>query len=1333
MWLKNKNRSLLAFLLVALAVGGFLCAPKAAHAAAGVNQLISFEGKIVKSDGTNITDGTYNVEFKIYSGPSSTGSGDSLLFTEDWLVGSTQGGIKFTSSTFAANIGGAGSGDSVPLSSLNFNQYPLWLSFQIGNNSSCTISTSFQSNCGGDGEMTPYVQFTSAPYALNAGAVGGLTASQLVQLSPSAQQTGSVNVSGNITTAGTLQGNALTAASGTTLALGSNASSTNILTIDSGTGSSAIQIGNSATAHGIQIGTGAATQTIVIGSTNTSSALTLQGGTSNLAITNSGVAVTGGLTTTNTAGVAFTATGDSASDDIADFKVNGGTIAADFNSAGQFVSVHNLQTTVTGTSGILSAYKANATDTNTAASTSVANGFGTNLYASAANSNLGYNVLNGLDVFSVTPVSGNTFNGVTVGTGFNTILNYASSGSTNVTLIDGTGNFFTPNLDATSGTSSLNIGNNNAATINLGNVTASASTLNLGTGTAAAQTVKLGSGFAGSATTVQAGTSSLALLSSGAALSGGSAGLSIATTTADNTSTALSVENLNSTTLLTLAGDGTGSFGIGYGSNYLGLGLSSGVDSNDQNLMSGDKFTTGAAGGTVTTANVYIPNSIDPTRAKDKFQMAVYSDSSGSPGTLLASSTSGTLTANSWNAIPLSLTLSSSTSYWIFYNTNASAGTYNQPGDSTGCVNAVYKTQTYGTYPASFGTPGGANTCLALNITGVANGSGIYSVAANHTAVITDANTSTGSAATLKVGNNDINLAASSASVLDVNTTQLNYSYLGATILGLNNFSSSLNTDLTLTGSSTDTYSNPSALKVQQAAALNESTLELMNSSGNVQFNETSAGTTALNALAPATISSTTTATTGGSLPATTTYYYQVMAVDGSGNQSDPLSYGTPESSVTTGSGTTNTVRLVWAPVTGAVAYDVYWGTSSGGENAYFATAPYNVTALTQTSITSATLFGSTTTTSVAAALPTTNAAYITSLGAALSSFDTAVNIQGNAGTQTTSTSGATGGSGGGTTVLGGVGGFASGATGANVGGLGGSLSFTGGTGGNVTSATGTAGSGGAVTIQGGAAGTGGATAGAIGAVAIQTVGGNTTIGNAVTGTTTNLLAGSAGVKVGTTAASSSPTLLTLSSKNTTGDPTEVDGAMYYNSFTGSFRCGQAGAWTNCIGGLMSSNVAASTALTGATTGAQNFTTTSSIPANYCVSGRVINLTANGILSTAATAQPISFAVKLGTTQIGSASVALTPAASLTGRGWTMEYHIICDAAPSAASAVTGQGWSSLPGTTATAADQASDLPFLATNAATNAAQTINISATFTGTANATNTMTLEQLIVSGE
>ena len=55
-------------------------------------------------------------------------------------------------------------------------------------------------------------------------------------------------------------------------------------------------------------------------------------------------------------------------------------------------------------------------------------------------------------------------------------------------------------------------------------------------------------------------------------------------------------------------------------------------------------------------------------------------------------------------------------------------------------------------------------------------------------------------------------------------------------------------------------------------------------------------------------------------------------------------------------------------------------------------------------------------------------------------------------------------------------------------------------------------------------------------------------------------------VRIGPQTADATGVVLVLDDKNTAGDPAGVDGAMYYNSSAGNFRCYQ-GAWTDCISG----------------------------------------------------------------------------------------------------------------------------------------------------------------------
>ncbi|MCW1908302.1 MAG: hypothetical protein KIH63_003080 [Candidatus Saccharibacteria bacterium] len=53
-------------------------------------------------------------------------------------------------------------------------------------------------------------------------------------------------------------------------------------------------------------------------------------------------------------------------------------------------------------------------------------------------------------------------------------------------------------------------------------------------------------------------------------------------------------------------------------------------------------------------------------------------------------------------------------------------------------------------------------------------------------------------------------------------------------------------------------------------------------------------------------------------------------------------------------------------------------------------------------------------------------------------------------------------------------------------------------------------------------------------------------------------------IYIGDTTADATGALLVLDEKNTSGDPTGVNGAMYYNSNLGKFRCYENGIWTNC-------------------------------------------------------------------------------------------------------------------------------------------------------------------------
>ncbi|MFC0532170.1 Ig-like domain-containing protein [Phytohabitans kaempferiae] len=123
------------------------------------------------------------------------------------------------------------------------------------------------------------------------------------------------------------------------------------------------------------------------------------------------------------------------------------------------------------------------------------------------------------------------------------------------------------------------------------------------------------------------------------------------------------------------------------------------VDSGSQNHMNGSRFTTGSAPQTVNTMAVYMTS---VQASANQFQLAIYTDNNGRPDALVASSTSGTLVANSWNTRPVSATLAANTPYWLMYNTN---GDNNMSYDVSSNGSGIWSssTQTFGSWPSNYG------------------------------------------------------------------------------------------------------------------------------------------------------------------------------------------------------------------------------------------------------------------------------------------------------------------------------------------------------------------------------------------------------------------------------------------------------------------------------------------------------------------------------------------------------------------------------------------------------------------------------------------------------
>ncbi|GAA2794937.1 Ig-like domain-containing protein [Kitasatospora sp. CM 4170] len=128
------------------------------------------------------------------------------------------------------------------------------------------------------------------------------------------------------------------------------------------------------------------------------------------------------------------------------------------------------------------------------------------------------------------------------------------------------------------------------------------------------------------------------------------------------------------------------------------------IDDTDSHHLNGSRVTTGSGPVPLTALSVHVgPVSAAPN---NQYQLAVYTDAGGSPGTLVTTTAVGTLTPNAWNSLPVTTTLSANTAYWFVYNSNGTGATVNNMNYSTGPAgsgaysNAVVP---FGTWPTAFG------------------------------------------------------------------------------------------------------------------------------------------------------------------------------------------------------------------------------------------------------------------------------------------------------------------------------------------------------------------------------------------------------------------------------------------------------------------------------------------------------------------------------------------------------------------------------------------------------------------------------------------------------
>jgi hypothetical protein len=138
-------------------------------------------------------------------------------------------------------------------------------------------------------------------------------------------------------------------------------------------------------------------------------------------------------------------------------------------------------------------------------------------------------------------------------------------------------------------------------------------------------------------------------------------------------------------------------------SGKLGLSSKGGVlDTDDANSMTGSRITVGTRAETVSSMSAFVGPADNAPH--NQFSFAIYTDVNSAPGSLVAQSANGVLTANAWNSLPIRATLNANTSYWLVYNNNASSGGmndvyYNNVANQVG----AFAAHAFGNWPATFG------------------------------------------------------------------------------------------------------------------------------------------------------------------------------------------------------------------------------------------------------------------------------------------------------------------------------------------------------------------------------------------------------------------------------------------------------------------------------------------------------------------------------------------------------------------------------------------------------------------------------------------------------
>jgi hypothetical protein len=280
------------YIFVLIFAGSMVIQANTAHAT--IPKILYYQGKISKtSDGTNIVNGNYSMQFKIYDALSS----GTLLWTETWDGGTSQ--VAFANGMFSAALG-----TYTNLNTIDFTTGSLYL------------TVNFNPGAGYDGEMSPRQQLTAAAFAFVANGVSGDgTVNSTVQSATSltvGRATTNYALQVDTNTASSVTGLKVTAAaSGGGIALAAISSGTDENLTLNAKGAGTITIGTAAGSTGdILFGGGSGSTGCTVTNSSGAFACTAGGSFTTLALTGAvtGAASYNGLVVTPNTGVITTGT-----------------------------------------------------------------------------------------------------------------------------------------------------------------------------------------------------------------------------------------------------------------------------------------------------------------------------------------------------------------------------------------------------------------------------------------------------------------------------------------------------------------------------------------------------------------------------------------------------------------------------------------------------------------------------------------------------------------------------------------------------------------------------------------------------------------------------------------------------------------------------------------------------------------------------------------------------------------------------------------------------------------------------------------------------------------